>query len=228
MKLAWRSATTVLHATAVVVLLASSPSGSAAAEWRRTGAPRPGAARARSVAARDRDARAGHAPGAVARARHAARDSHRARRRPSLPAQQPDVESTIVALLAEKYRGLTMDVIVAVGKPGLDFAARHRGRLWPHTPIVFVSIAREQLRDAPLPPDTTGVLTSLDVDPTITLARRLQPNARRVIVVGGIVAVGPAARAGGGGRRAPCRTGGRAPRRQAARRGAGGAESGPA
>ena len=185
MKLAWRSATTVLHATAVVVLLASSPSGSAADN---------GGAPARRVLVlqgldpwlpatvmREQAMRQvlSRAPGMQLEIISEHVDGHR------FPRSNPDVESTIVALLAEKYRGLTMDIIVAVGKPGLDFAARHRGRLWPHTPIVFVSIAREQLRDAPLPPDTTGVLTSLDVDPTITLARRLQPNARRVIVVGG-------------------------------------------
>ena len=97
-----------------------------------------------------------------------------------------DLEPAIVALLGEKYRHVAVDLIVAVGKAGLDFAARHRSWLWTDAPIVFIGVAPEQLRGRALPPRTTGVLAAIDAAPTIALARRLQPDTRRVVVVGGV------------------------------------------
>ena len=97
-----------------------------------------------------------------------------------------DLEPALLALLGEKYRDVAIDLIVAVGKPGLDFAARHRAQLWGDAPIVFVGVAPEHLRDRALPARTTGVQAAIDAAPTLALARRLQPDARRVVVVGGV------------------------------------------
>ena len=93
-------------------------------------------------------------------------------------------ESAFVAYLAAKYGERPPDLILAAQTLALEFVVRHRS-LWPDTPVVFVGIDEQTARAMTLGPNVTGITESVDWAGTLDLAARLQPDARRVVVVGG-------------------------------------------
>jgi signal transduction histidine kinase len=95
-------------------------------------------------------------------------------------------EAEFLALLAKKYRGLRVDVVVPITQPALDFANTHGKELWPDAGIVFHGIPAPALENIALPSRVTGVTTGEDVASTLDLAWRLQPNARRILVIAGV------------------------------------------
>jgi signal transduction histidine kinase len=95
-------------------------------------------------------------------------------------------EPEYLALLVKKYKGLRIDVVVAGTQPALDFANEHRNELWPDAWIVFHGIPVRVLEKAALPERATGLVSREDVGGTLDLARRLQPDARRVLVIAGV------------------------------------------
>jgi signal transduction histidine kinase len=92
----------------------------------------------------------------------------------------------LVALLRRKYRDRPPDLVMAAATPALDFVERHRAVLWPAAPVVFYSVAGEALVGRRLGPGVTGQTIRFDVAGTLDLALRLQPRARRAVVVGGV------------------------------------------
>ena len=68
----------------------------------------------------------------------------------------------------------------------LRVALEYRPDLAPGAPIVFLAV--DAARDLELPPDVTGVLLTFDWMDTLGAALRLQPETRRVVVVGGTAA----------------------------------------
>ena len=42
--------------------------------------------------------------------------------------------------IAGKYRGRRIDVVVAIGDIALQFVLKHRGRLFPNAPIVYLGV----------------------------------------------------------------------------------------
>ena len=95
-------------------------------------------------------------------------------------------EPEYLALLVKKYKGLRIDVVVAVTQPALDFANEHRNELWPDAWVVFHGIPARALEKVALPERVTGVVSREDVGGTLDLARRLQPDARRILVIAGV------------------------------------------
>jgi signal transduction histidine kinase len=96
------------------------------------------------------------------------------------------VEPEFLALLTKKYRALRIDVVVAVSQPAVDFFSRHGEKLWPGARLVFHSVPRPSLEALKLPPDAIGVVARRDFAGTIDIARRLQPQAHRILVVSGV------------------------------------------
>ena len=95
------------------------------------------------------------------------------------------VEPELLALLAKKYSALRVDVVVAVSQPALEFFRRHGERLWPGARLVFSGWPAEVFDPAGLPPGSTAAVATSDFGGTIDLARRLQPDARRILVISG-------------------------------------------
>ena len=84
-----------------------------------------------------------------------------------------------------KYRGYRFDAIVAIGSRALSYAIERLRPQFPRTPIVY-GLAFEPVVDfARLPADVTGRHHELPHAATFALARTLQPDAERVIVIGG-------------------------------------------
>ena len=106
-----------------------------------------------------------------------------------LDAQRFQVEAyepELVALLAKKYAGLRFDVVVAISERALDFFNLYGAQLWPGARLVFSGWPGEVFESSSgLPPDAAAVVADVDVRETFELARRLQPNARRLVMVSG-------------------------------------------
>ena len=98
-------------------------------------------------------------------------------------------EAELLALLVKKYKGLRIDVVVAVTQPALDFVNDHGAELWPGASIVFHGVSARKLENVALPARATGVFTREDVGGTLDLALRLQPRAGRILVIAGVAEV---------------------------------------
>jgi len=94
-------------------------------------------------------------------------------------------EAELIAFLQQKYQGRPPNLVVTVYPEALQFVERHRARLWPDTPIVFVGVPDDPPVANPRAPGVAGILTHIDFAGTLDLALRLQPATRRVVVVSG-------------------------------------------
>jgi len=93
------------------------------------------------------------------------------------------------ALLAYKYRGVKLDLVVPFSSRALRFAIQNRANLFAGTPIVFGSVDRVALGNVALDDDVTGVWLNTDWAGTLDAALRLQPETQRVIVINGSSAI---------------------------------------
>jgi signal transduction histidine kinase len=96
------------------------------------------------------------------------------------------LEPEMATLLAAKYRGLPIDVVVAVSQTALDFFERHGAQIWPGARVVFVGFLGYESKPSALPPGALAVLSTLDVAGTIEIARRLQPDPQRIVMISGM------------------------------------------
>lgn len=86
--------------------------------------------------------------------------------------------------LRRKYAGVTLDAIVAISNPPLDFLLKYRNELFPHTPIVFTIGA---VAGAPKIPEAgaTGIVTANTFRETVALALKLHPKTKQLFVISG-------------------------------------------
>jgi signal transduction histidine kinase/ABC-type uncharacterized transport system substrate-binding protein len=98
---------------------------------------------------------------------------------------EADLERDFVELLDRKYGDTKVDVVIASGIEPLEFAIRHRERIWPGAAIVFNGVYEGGLEGVTLPARTTGLTLALDVQGTVDMGRALRPGARRLVVVSG-------------------------------------------
>ena len=94
-------------------------------------------------------------------------------------------ERQFAELLRAKYARIPPDVIVVTHGRALGFVVQHRASLFPRAKIVFGGAHRGALGDVALGSDVTGVWLSVPWGRTLDAARRLQPGAKRVVVLGG-------------------------------------------
>jgi signal transduction histidine kinase len=95
------------------------------------------------------------------------------------------LEPELLALLAKKYRALRVDVVVTVTRPAFEFYQRHGERLWPGARLVAHGLPDPDSEPVAIPPGALAQVNRDDVAGTLALARRLQPQAQRVLVVSG-------------------------------------------
>ncbi len=95
------------------------------------------------------------------------------------------LEEKLRDLLTEKYKAVPVEVVVAYGKAALEFAERHRNRIWPGAAIVFNSVSSDDLADGVPGNRTAGVPVEPAFGQTIELALRLRPRTSRIVVVAG-------------------------------------------
>jgi hypothetical protein len=94
-------------------------------------------------------------------------------------------EKSVAATLQDTYTGHRLDLVMAELYPALGFVVRHRDKLFPGVPIVFVGIDSSWLAGQKLWPGVTGVTRTMDVRKTIDLALHLHPDTNTVAVITG-------------------------------------------
>jgi signal transduction histidine kinase len=93
-------------------------------------------------------------------------------------------EDEFVALLLKRYSVIPPDLVVVHG-PMDGFVERQRAALWPNVPLIAVSKIAGPLSKSDYPEGIPGTSVSFDSAATIEVALRLQPDAKRIVVVGG-------------------------------------------
>jgi PAS domain S-box-containing protein len=92
-------------------------------------------------------------------------------------------------LLRQKYRGVKLDLVVALASRALRFALQNRADLFPGAPVVFATVDRDTLGTLKLDADVAGLWLSIDWTGTLDAALALQPDTRRVLVITGTSAI---------------------------------------
>jgi formate hydrogenlyase transcriptional activator len=85
-----------------------------------------------------------------------------------------------------KYADQHFDLIVVEQPPALRFLLAYGEDLFPGTPVVFCVMEERLIEDLHLRHNFTGVLARLDFKRSLESALRLQPDTRRVVIVGGV------------------------------------------
>jgi signal transduction histidine kinase len=86
---------------------------------------------------------------------------------------------------AEKYATRRPDVVVALGEEAASFITRYRATIAPGAKIVAAGFGNSAAQNIDLPDDVIGAFTTFDILKTAEMARKLQPNARHLYVIGG-------------------------------------------
>jgi hypothetical protein len=109
-----------------------------------------------------------------------------------------EIEPEFLSLFRKKYGSRKMDLLMAAGADALDFTQRFHDVLLPGVPIVFYNVAEDAIRGRGIQPGMTGVVLRFNLPGTLDLAVRVQPDARRIVVVSGhrpMIGIGFGARA---------------------------------
>jgi hypothetical protein len=95
--------------------------------------------------------------------------------------EDPTYQAGFRDYLLVKYSGIRFDVVLAMQETALDFVEANRDKLFPDTPIVFVSMTDRR----PAVANETGLRADPRLGATLDFAAALQPDTRQVFVVTG-------------------------------------------
>ncbi|WP_153160918.1 histidine kinase dimerization/phosphoacceptor domain -containing protein [Zoogloea sp. 1C4] len=97
-----------------------------------------------------------------------------------------DDDAGTVAHLRQRVGERRVDLVIVTDDPALDFALRHRDALFPKASVVFSDV--RDFDPARVRPDVpiTGVRENVDIVGTLGAARKLLPDARRMVVFGNL------------------------------------------
>ncbi|HEY5837920.1 MAG TPA: ABC transporter substrate binding protein, partial [Pyrinomonadaceae bacterium] len=87
--------------------------------------------------------------------------------------------------LRQKYRGRTIDVLVATADAPLNFLIANHADLFPNAPIVFVANDPPSGDKLSAGPGITGLIHQTTHRQTLELALKLHPNTKQVFVISG-------------------------------------------
>ena len=94
-----------------------------------------------------------------------------------------DYRNETLAFLGHRYADRNVRVIVTSAPQALEFGILFRDHSLLGVPIVAVALPQDQRDRANLPAGVVGRTVDLDPAPTLNLARHLQPDARRLVVI---------------------------------------------
>ena len=98
---------------------------------------------------------------------------------------EPENQERLAAHFAAKYVHVNIDVAIALGPNALKFLLDRRDQILRGAPLVFGAVSKDILTSTSFPENATGVVSQHDAAKTIELARRLQPDAERIVVISG-------------------------------------------
>ncbi len=87
--------------------------------------------------------------------------------------------------LGKKYAGQKLDLIMVFPSRDYRLAGELPDALFPDVPVVFVAINQMDVPEAIRKLGVTGIVQRFDLRGTLGLIMRLQPDTRRVVVIGG-------------------------------------------
>ena len=90
----------------------------------------------------------------------------------------------VATYIRDKYGKHPPDLVITLGSNALPFVIKYRDIL-PNVPVVFASISPQTYAALRPAPEITGIITAFDLSKTLSLAERLQPEARRLFVIAG-------------------------------------------
>jgi len=96
----------------------------------------------------------------------------------------PRYEEILKTYLREKYRDRPIGVIATIGPAALTFMLRARPELWPDVPAIFASVDPETAAQVQIPVGVTGLVRRQTVRDSVSVARALMPNLKRIALVG--------------------------------------------
>jgi len=88
-------------------------------------------------------------------------------------------------LIVTRYAEKPIDAVLLFGPWMLEFGLAHRDKYASGKPVVFGGVSAPIPFPGALPDGVIGVVSDFDLDGTLDLARRLQPDARHVVVFSG-------------------------------------------
>jgi PAS domain S-box-containing protein len=81
----------------------------------------------------------------------------------------------------EKFRDRKFDVIISSDNAALEFLLKHQEELFPQTPVIFCGVESLEQYNLSSRPLFTGVIEAIEDVPTVAVALKLHPKARRVV-----------------------------------------------
>lgn len=87
--------------------------------------------------------------------------------------------------LTEKYAGVRIDAVIAVGPQSLRFIAQHWTSGIPSKRILYTAVTESTAAEIGSQIEIAGATSNFDYAKTFELARGLQPNVRRVVAIFG-------------------------------------------
>jgi len=90
--------------------------------------------------------------------------------------------------LGKKYAGQHLDLIIAFLSRDYTLAGAVPDALFPEVPVVFIAVNEMEVPFAISKLGVTGIVQRFDLRSTLGFMLRLQPDTRRVVVIGGIAA----------------------------------------
>src|SRR5262249_27342364 len=97
---------------------------------------------------------------------------------------QAHIDSTM-RYLSQKYREARPDLLIPLGGAAIPLMVKSRDVLAPDTPMIIANVPARAVADGDRLTQTLWVATEYNFSKTFELARRLQPQARSVVIVGG-------------------------------------------
>jgi signal transduction histidine kinase len=97
----------------------------------------------------------------------------------------PANEDQLVRYLAGKFAQVRPEVLVPINRAAVDFVLRHRDDFARGIPVVYCCSASIPGDERNIPSDIPGVVIDFDWGGTMALARRLQPDAKTLVIISG-------------------------------------------
>lgn len=94
-------------------------------------------------------------------------------------------EQSLVAFLEERLAENPVDLVVPLGGAGGRFAANHRARLFPETPIILTGVEPRMIPPGVLGKNVTLVTQQIDLPGMIGQILAMKPETKRIAVVFG-------------------------------------------
>ena len=101
----------------------------------------------------------------------------------------PEGETPLVTFLEGRLKEQPVDLVVPVGTAGMQFAARHRDRLFPDTPVLVMASEPRMMSPELLKTNATAVTQRVSLPGMVEDILRLQPQTTNIVVVLGASAL---------------------------------------